>query len=309
MTAARSAGSSLSQPSEAITSTPPRTALPCRDTSSSRRQVARWVPPNRSVTCSLASATASCGRLVRERRGQPGQRGREGERLGPAGPCERPHQVQVDGGVALHRLADVAQERDGQGAAHRVVALELHRLPAGSPRGGDRLAQRDPVARPVAPAAAAAPGRPARRGLLQPPTEHRQLRLVERVERGVGDPGHRARQQLGQRLLAAVLVVVRRGPRQGVPRQVRGDLAARRLRPAPGRGRRRVDSASTAVLRACGSTGEHRVAEDRLEDGVEHRQVVLAVDQGEPGQPVERVHLRRRRDVERLREGRHRPQA
>ncbi len=61
ITAASSSGGSLSQPSEAMTSTPPRTTLPCRDRSSSARQRARWVPPNRSTTCEPACATAADG--------------------------------------------------------------------------------------------------------------------------------------------------------------------------------------------------------------------------------------------------------
>ena len=89
--------------------------------------------------------------------------------------------------------------------------------------------------------------------------------------------------------------------------QVAGEVTARRGTPRRGEdvlGRLCLGGRPAGVR----VDREHRVAEDRLEDGVEDRQVVLVVDQGEPGQPVERVHLRRRRDVERLRERRHRPQ-
>ena len=43
--AASSAGSSLSQPSEPMTTTAPRSADPCGDASTVRRLAAMWVPP------------------------------------------------------------------------------------------------------------------------------------------------------------------------------------------------------------------------------------------------------------------------
>ena len=114
-----SAGSSLSQPSEAITRTPPRTALPCRDAAARRGTTPGGCRRTGRRPASPAMRHRGRGRVVRQGRGQPRQRGRERERLRPPGPRERPHQVQVRRRVALHRLADVAQQRHGQRAGAR----------------------------------------------------------------------------------------------------------------------------------------------------------------------------------------------
>ena len=62
---ASSSGGSLSQPSDPMTTIPPRTALPWCEASSSVTLAAIRVPPNRSVTRSVASATASSADLCR----------------------------------------------------------------------------------------------------------------------------------------------------------------------------------------------------------------------------------------------------
>ena len=165
------------------------------------------------------------GRPVHERRGQPGQRGGERERLRAPGAREGAHQVEVRRGVALHRLADVGHQRDRQRPLHRAVALQLHGLPAGAAGGGDGGPQRDLATRRTHLGAAAAPRRPAVRRLLQPAPEQPELVGVELVEGGVRDPGDGAGQQLRQRAAALVLL-----PRDGARQRVPGQVAARDVR-------------------------------------------------------------------------------
>ena len=110
ITAASSAGRSLSQPSEAITSTPPRTALPCRDAQqlaqAARRGGCRRTGPRpaapASATAAAADRCASAGvsRVSEVENANVSARRVRGE---------DPHQVQVRRGVALHRLAHVAR--------------------------------------------------------------------------------------------------------------------------------------------------------------------------------------------------------
>ena len=103
------------------------------------------------------------GGAVREHRGQPGQRGGEGEDLGVRRTAARPHQVQVGRAWRLHGLADVAQHRHRARCRMRGPgAHEVDRLPARCGGPGPRWAAARPVPGRMPAPAPGAPGRPAR---------------------------------------------------------------------------------------------------------------------------------------------------
>ena len=197
------------------------------------------------------------GRPLRERRREPGQRCREREGLRVPGPGEDPHQVQVRRRVALHRLAHVAEQGDRQRAAYLVVALELHRLPAGTPGGRHRLPHRQPVPARTRPAPAATGGSAS--GGRHPRASGRARRARGRRARRTASRRSARPRSASARAAADRPTPPRRtpvSPGQGVPRQP-GSVAAaspglaaaaapaRRPHPAP---------ALQPVRRAFGST-------------------------------------------------------
>ncbi len=268
---ASASGSSLSQPSEAMTSTPPRRAFPCRE--ASRRPEAGG-----ELGAAVPVEDLRGGQLHRhprrpvpQRRGQPGQRRRERERLGPPGAGQRVHEVEVRRRVGPHRLADVDDQGQRPRPSYGAGAAQLHRLPGRATRRRDRRAQRHPAPRGVHPSAAAAAGGPALPGALEPGTDQGQLPLVEVLERGVGDALDGAGQRLGHELPLGGAGVGLDVPRQRVP----GQALAGRVR-RPGAGRPGTSTSSCAAGRAgrLALDGQRRVAEHRVEDRVEGGQVV-----------------------------------
>jgi len=129
--------------------------------------------------------------LSRERRGEPGQGRRERERLGATGAGEGPHQVEVGAGPALHRLADIDEQGDGERTTYRMVMEQLERLPTGPTRRRDRLAHRDPLPTGADLGPPTAPRRPAVRGRFEPAGQQGQLLGVGVCNRDVLDAAGR----------------------------------------------------------------------------------------------------------------------
>ena len=294
-------GSSESHPSEAITSTPPRTRVPVprgQQLAQAGGEVGAAEPVHDPF---LGQRHRLLGGPVRQRRGEPGERGRERERLRAPGPGE----ARIRWRYAVEWLCidwlTSATSVIGHRPADGVVVLEQHRLPAGAAGRGDGGPQRDRATRRTHLGAPAAPGRPAVRRLLEPAAEQPEL-VAGRARRGGcprsgrrrwasarGAPG-RPRAPPPRRCAAGCARAARRPPR---PRPARRPRSARRRRPRP------------AGPRRCGGRAGRRPAahrRTRRRRRVEHGEVLLTLDQGDPGQPVELGHAGRVAGLERVAE-------
>ena len=205
--------------------TAPRSALPCGGASRAAILRPMNVPPYRSVTLALARPQRHLGRTVRQHRGEPGQRRRKREHLG-ADPRlaqhRRPHQMQIDRGVGLHRAAHVADQDDPPGPAPRPRSRQRHRFPAGRARCVHRRPQVDPLAvcgsaRTAGCAAAASARRtPPATNRAGEGRRGRSGRTARRPARRCGWAAHRAAGRSGPRAPS------RSGGRPGDPRQLCG---------------------------------------------------------------------------------------
>ena len=253
-------GGSLSQPSEPMTTIAAaharcrgaRPAAPCTF-------VAIRVPPNRSVTravaCSIGAPRPTGARSTGVSRVSVVA---NANTSASATSRERPHQVQVGGGLRLHRLADVAEHDHPARPADRRDPDQLDRLPAGTPGPGDawgaaRSGRPRGVGRaPPATGGSARPAAPPRsQRAQQPPAAPRS------AARTAGRPA--PARSLGSRCGHAERAVGVLGRRP--PPAAASPTAARRRRSArPPRARHRhvrvvaVRRRGPACAAACGST-------------------------------------------------------
>ena len=246
------------------------------------------VPPKRSSTAALASSIATCtsrwARIGVSRR----ERGGEGEHLGVGGVHRCPHEVEVHGGVGLHRLAHVAEHQQAAGAFDPTPADELDRLPVGPSAPGDRLPRID-AGCPTDGARRAASDGGATDGRPPPATPRAAPRCRDRAARRacrrsppgrwatVRAPNDRPGSPPGQRAPS---------PRAASPTGDRRRLRPRHPARWAGRGAGRRDDPAAAAGHV--RLGQHvGLVEDGREHQVEGGQVGAVADEGGAGQPVE----------------------
>ena len=197
--AASASGGSLSQPSEAITTT--RAADGVRRAgrpAAPATLVAIRVPPNRSVTCSVAC----CDRDrrpsgARSTGGQPGQRGGEREHLGVRGQSRRAR-IRCRYAVACACIDWLTSQSmtTRRGRSTGRDPDQLDRLPAGTPGRCDRLARTAMRAARVDGRGAAGTGgsasRPGRLAATDPSSASSPAVELVRTARRPGRPGRSA---------------------------------------------------------------------------------------------------------------------
>src|SRR5258708_38746753 len=105
--------------------------------------------------------------------------------------------MQIDGGVRLHRSADVTDEAYPAGVFAVAGARHPQRLPAGRARRLHRLPEIDPLAVPVQLSAQAASPRPVGRRMLQPFAKQTEVVGIESLKRFVRACDDPARQGAG----------------------------------------------------------------------------------------------------------------